>query len=78
MQSSHDKQTLALKQISEKIFYDQQKIIHRFLPTHFIELFTSIPYIQGVSNKIRVLNGAKVAMKPHLTIRKLLPSLKNL
>ena len=39
-----------------------------------------IPYIQGVSDKIqRFLNevGVKVAMKPHLTMRKLLSSLKD-
>ena len=50
------------------------------LPTRSFESFTSIPYIQGVSDKIqRVLNevGVKVAMKPHLTIRKFLPSLKD-
>ena len=42
--------------------------------------FTSLPYIQGMSDKIqRVLNevGVKVGMKPYLTIQKLLPSLKD-
>ena len=48
-------------------------------PTCSFESFASIPYIQGVSDKIqRVLNeaGVKVAMKLHLTVRKLLPSPK--
>ena len=54
------------QRISEKIF--------------FFESFTSILYIQGVFDKIKpAVNevGVKVATKPHLTIRKVLPSLKN-
>ena len=50
------------------------------LPTCSFESFASISCVQGVSDKIqRVLNevGVKVAMKPHLTIRKLVPSLKD-
>ena len=80
MQSSHVKQTLALNGYPRKYFRGQRKITNRFLPTRSFESYTSIPYIQGVSDKIqRVLNevGVKVAMKPHLTTRKLLPSLKD-
>ena len=80
VQSSHVKQTLAaLNGYQRKYFCGQRKITDRTLPTHSFEPFTSLPYIQGESNKTqRVLNevGVKVAMKPHLTIRKLLPSLK--
>ena len=79
MQSSHVKQTLALNGYPRKYFRGQRKITDRSLHTRSFESFTSIPHIQGVFNKIRVLNevGVKVAMKPHLTIRKLLPSLKD-
>ena len=77
MQSSHLKQTLALNRYPRKHFRDQWKItIDRSLPTHSFESFTSIPYIQGVSDKMqRVLNEVrvKVAKKPHLTIRNFLP-----
>ena len=81
VQSSHVKQTLALNRYPRKYFCGQWKTTDRFLPTRSFESFTSIPYIQVVSDKIqRVLNevGVKVAMKPHLKIRKLLPSLKDL
>ena len=80
VQSSHFKQTLALNGYPRKYFCGQRKTTDRALPTRSFESFTSIPYIQGVSDKIqRVLNevGVKVAMKPHLTIRKLLSSLKD-
>ena len=80
MQSSHVKQTLALNGYSRKYFCGLRKITDRSLPTQSFKSFTSIPYIQGVSNKIqRVVNevGVKVAMKPHLTLRKLLLSLKD-
>ena len=80
MQSSHVKQTLALNRYPRKYFCSQQRITDRSLPTHSFESFTSIPYIYSVSNKMqRVLNEVRVnvAMKPHLTTRKLLPSLKD-
>ena len=80
VQSSHVKQTLALNGYPRKYFRVQRKITDRSLPIRSFESFTSIPYIQGVSDtRQRVLNevGVKVAMKPHLTIRKLLPSLKD-
>ena len=80
MQSSHVKQTLALNGYPRKYFCGQRKTTDRSLPIRSFESFTWISYIQGVSDKIlRVLNevGVKVAMKPHLTIRKLLPSLKD-
>ena len=47
---------------------------------HSFSAFTTLPYIQGVSDKIqRVLNsvGVKVALKPLLTIGRFLPSLKD-
>ena len=47
---------------------------------HSFSAFTTLPYIQGVSDKIqRVLNsvGVKVALKPLLTIGRYLPSLKD-
>ena len=81
VRSSHVKQTLALNGYPRKYFCGQRKTTDRSLPTRSFESFTSMPYIQGVSDKIqRVLNkvGVKVAVKPHLTIRKLLPSLKDL
>ena len=80
MQSSHVKQTLALNGYPRKYFRGQRKITDRSLPTRFFESFTSIPYNQGVSDQIQLfLNevGVKVAIKPHLTIRKLLSSLKD-
>ena len=79
MQFSHVEQTPALSGYQRKYFRGQRKKTDRSFPTRSFESFTSIPYIQGVSDKIRVLNkvGVKVAMKPHLTIRKLLPSLKD-
>ena len=80
MQSSHVKQTLALNGYPRKYFCGQRKTTYRSLPSRSFKSFTSIPYIQGISDKIRrVLNevGVKVAMKPHLTIRKLLSSLKD-
>ena len=80
MQSSHVKQTLALNGCPRKYLCGQRKITDRSLSTRSFEYFTLIPYIQGVSDKIqRVLNevGVKVAMKPYLTKRKLLPSLKD-
>ena len=78
VQSSHVKQTLALNRYPRKYFHGQWKITDRSLHTHSFESFTSKTHVQGVFDKIRVLNevGVKVAMKPHLTIRKLLPSLK--
>ena len=81
VQSSHAKQTLALNGYPRKYFCGQRKITDRSLPIRSLESFTSILCIQGMSDKVqRVLNevGVKVAMKPHLTIRKLLPSLKDL
>ena len=80
VQSSHVEQTLALNRYPRKYFCGLQKIIDRSLPTRSFEFFTLIPYVQGVSDKIqRALNevGVKVAMKPHLTRRKLLSSLKD-
>ena len=80
VQSSHVEQTLALNGYPRKYFRGQRKITDRTLPTRSFESFTSIPYVQCVSDKIqRVLNevGVKVAVKPHLTIRKLFPSLKD-
>ena len=80
VQSSHVKQTLALNGYPRKYFCGQRKTTDRSLPTRSFESFTLIPYIQGVSDKIqRVLNevGVKDAMKPHLTIRKLLLFLKD-
>ena len=47
---------------------------------HFFSAFTTLPYIQGVSEKIqRVLNsvGVKVALKPLLTIGRYHLSLKD-
>ena len=79
MQSSHVKQTLALNGYPRNYFRGRQKITDKSLQTSSFESFTSIPHIQGVFDKIqRVLNEVevKVTMKPHLTIRKLLPSLK--
>ena len=80
VQFSHVKQTLALNGYPRKYFCGQRKTTNRSLPTHSFESFFPIPYIQGVSDKIqRALNelGVKVAMKPQLTIRKLLSSLKD-
>ena len=71
---------LALNGYPRKCFCGQRKMTDRSLPTRSFECFISIPYIQGVSDKIqRVLNevGVKIAMKPHLTRRKLLPSPKD-
>ena len=79
-QADYCVQALALNGYPRKYFCGQWKTTDRSLPTHSFESFTSIPYIQSVSDKIqRILNevGVKVVMKPHLTIRKLLPSLKN-
>ena len=48
---------------------------------HSFSVFTTLPYIQGVSDKIqRVLNsvGVKVALKPFLTIGTYFSSLKDL
>ena len=41
--------------------------------------FTFIPYIQGTSEKVRILNeaGVKVAMRPARTIGQILPCPKN-
>ena len=67
-QSSHVKQTLALNGYPRKYFCGQRKTTDTSLPTRSFESFTSIPYIQGVSDKIqRGLNevGFKVTMKPH-------------
>ena len=77
VQSSHVKQTLALNGYPKKYFRGQRKTTDKSLPTRSFKSFNSI---QGVPDKIqRVLNevGVKVAMKPHLTIRKLLPFLKD-
>ena len=79
MQSLHVKQTLALNGYPRKYFCRQRKTTDRSLPSHSFKSFTSITYIQGLCDEIQsVLNevGVKVAMKPHLTIRKLLPFLK--
>ena len=69
VQFSHVKQTLALNGYPRKYFCRQQKINNRSLPTRSFESFTSILYIQGVSEKIqRVLKEVgvnKVALKPH-------------
>ena len=68
VQSLHVRHTLPLNGYPRKYFCGQRKTTDRFLPTRFFESFTSIPYIQGVSDKIqRVLNevGVKVAMKPY-------------
>ena len=80
LQSSYVKQALALNGYPRKYFCGQRRITDRSLPTSSFESFTSIPYIQSVTDKIqRVLNevAVEVAMKPHLTLGKLLPSLKD-
>ena len=49
-------------------------------PTKSFKSFTSLPYIHGTTDNIqRVLNdvGARVAMKPFVTIGKSLPSPKD-
>ena len=77
MRPSHLKQTLALNGYLRKYFSGQWKITNKSLPTCSFESFNLITYIQGVSDKIHILNevGVKVAMKPHFAI-KLFPSLK--
>ena len=69
-----------LADVSLVYFCGQRKTTDRSLSTRSFESFTSISYIQGVSDKIqRALNEieVKVAIKPHLIMRKLFPSLKD-
>ena len=68
------------KRTPRKNFCGRHKVTNRSLPIRSFESFTLIPYIQGVSDKIQHISnevGVKVALKPHLTIRELLPSQKD-
>ena len=80
VQSSLVKQTLELNEYPRLYFCGQRKITDRSLHARSFDSFTLIPYIQDASDKIQcVLTevAVKVAMKPHLAIRKLFPFLKN-
>ena len=78
MQFLHVKKALALNGYPRKYSRCQRKVTEWLFPTRFFESFTSIPHIQGVSDKIQyVLSevGVMVAVNPHLTISIVLSSL---
>ena len=83
IQARNIKHALSINEYPKKYFRDHQKVdrcstLNSSKSSY--TSFTSLPYIRGMSDKIqRVLNeaGVKVGMKPYLTIKKLLPSLKD-
>ena len=81
MQRREIKEVLSLNRFPTK-FSRYKKACKHTSPDsqHSFSAFTTLPYIQGVSNKIqRVLNsvGVKAALKPLFTIGRYLPSLKD-